>query len=263
MNPQLQQRDQCHTSEHPLGSPSQPIDTGTTCCSSPWRRMGDSVLKSDWFWDWRAEKYDAQVQNDPLIAKAAKRVSKFLKADDMVLDYGCGTGVVAFRIAGEVKQVLGIDASAKMVELAEERADRQKTVNVQFAQKTLFDQGLREDSFDVLVAFNILHLLGDPEMAVRRSLDLIKPGGLLISLTPCAGESGGVIRTLLSLIRTFKVLSHLTAFKVDEIKDLVIRQGFDLVESDVHECKIPSSFIVARKADARPSLAEKGNGTRL
>ena len=248
MNPQLQQSDQCRTSEHPLGIRSQPTETGATR-SSPRLKKGDNEMKSDWFWDWRAEKYDVQVQNDALVAKFTKRVSKFLKADDVVLDYGCGTGVVAFRIAGEVKQVLGIDASAKMVELAEEKADRLEAVNLQFARKTLFDEGLREASYDVLIAFNILHLLEDPEMAVRRTSELLKPGGLLISLTPCAGESGGILRTLLSLISTFKILSYLGAFKIDEVKDLLVGQGFDVIESDVHECKVPSSFVVARKTD--------------
>ena len=257
MNPQLQQPNQCDTNEHPIGVLSH---ASTTCCS-PKLQKGN-VIKSDRFWDWRAKKYDIQVQDDALIARFADRISNFLSADDVVLDYGCGTGVVAFRIAGDVKRVLGIDASAKMIELAEERADRQG-VNLQFAQKTLFDEELRDETYDVIVAFNILHLLRDPEMAVSRCAELLKPGGLLVSLTPCAGESGGMLRTLLSLITTFKVLSYLRALKVDELKNLVSGHGFDVIESDVHDCKIPSSFLVARKADTTPSFTEKGNGTRL
>ena len=80
------------------------------------------MKKSDRLWDLAARRYDRQAQKDEAHTRAVARFAKYLKADDAVLDYACGTGVVTYKIAADVKEVHGIDASAGMIDLAKERA---------------------------------------------------------------------------------------------------------------------------------------------
>jgi 2-polyprenyl-3-methyl-5-hydroxy-6-metoxy-1,4-benzoquinol methylase len=61
-------------------------------------------------------------------------------------------------------------------------------LNVDFAQTNLFDERYTKESFDVILAFNILHFLEDHRQALQRITELLKPGGLCISLTPCLRE---------------------------------------------------------------------------
>ena len=205
------------------------------------------MKKSDWFWDWIARRYDKQAEKDEAHTKAVERFAKYLKADDTVLDYACGTGVVAYKIAADVKVVHAIDASAGMIDLANERAREREVANVHFARKTIFDEGFEKESYDVILAFNILHLLEDARKAVRRAAELLKPGGLVVSVTPCLGEAGVVLRTLLPLISKVGILSYLRTLKISEVKDLMREGGFEILESDVPEGTIPSCFLVARK----------------
>ena len=43
-------------------------------------------------------------------------------------------------------------------------------------------------TFDGILAFYILHLLEDSQMVIQRINELLKPGGLIISVTPCMGK---------------------------------------------------------------------------
>ncbi len=205
------------------------------------------MKESEWFWNWSARRYDKQAQEDEALTKAIERFAKCLKADDTVLDYACGTGVVTYKIAADVKEVLAIDTSAGMIDLAKERAREREVANVHFARKTIFDKGLGRESYDVILAFNILHLLEDARKAVQRASELLKPGGLMVSVTPCLGQAGVVLRTLLPLISKVRILSYLRTFRISEVKDLMRDGGFQILESEVLEGTIPSCFVIARK----------------
>ncbi len=209
--------------------------------------MKPSMKNSAWFWDRMARRYDKWAEQDEALTTAVERFAKYLKADDIVLDYACGTGVVTFKIAADVKEVHAIDTSARMIELAMERAREREVTNVHFARKTIFDEGHGRESYDVILAFNILHLLEDSRKAVQRASDLLKPGGLMVSSTPCLGEAGVVLRTLLPLISKVGILSYLRTFGISEVKDLIRGGGLQILESEIAEDTIPCCFVVARK----------------
>ncbi len=134
-----------------------------------------------------------------------------------------------------------------MIDLAKKRAGEHEVANVHFARKTIFDEGLGRESYDVILAFNILHLLEDAGKAVQRASELVKPEGLMVSVTPCLGEAGVFLRTLLPLISKVGVLSYLRTLRIAEVKDLMRGGGFHILESEVVEGTIPSCFVVARK----------------
>ncbi len=206
-----------------------------------------SMKRSEWIWDWAAKWYDKRAQKDEDYTRAVERFAKYLKAHDTVLDYACGTGVVTYKIAADVNEVHGIDTSARMIDLAKEMARQREVANVHFAQKTIFDEGLGTESYDVILAFNILHLLEDARAAVHRASELLKPGGLMVSETPCLGEAGVVLRTLLPLIGKVLGISYLRTLRISEVRDFFREGGFQLVESEVPEGTIQSCFVVARK----------------
>ena len=205
------------------------------------------MKESKWIWDWLAKKYDRQAQQDEAYTRSVERFAKYLKIDETVLDYACGTGVVTFKIASDVKQVHAIDASIGMIGLAKKRARERGVANVDFSQKTIFDERLGKEIYDVILAFNILHLLEDARKALERASELLRPGGLMVSSTPCLGEAGMVLRTLLPLVSRVGILSYLRASRIADVEDLNRDRGFQILESEVIEETIPSSFVVARK----------------
>ena len=69
------------------------------------------------FWNHRSHNYDEQI--GPLYERAyqltAERTLAYLKPEDRVLDFACGTGIVTLEEAPHVKCVRAIDISDEMV----------------------------------------------------------------------------------------------------------------------------------------------------
>ena len=139
-----------------------------------------------------------------------------------------------------------------MVEAAKRKAVERKIENVDFAHATLFDERNKRESFDVILAFNILHLLDDTRQAAQRIAELLKPGGLFISITPCLKEKMAFLNKselsfFLLLIRMGLFPNMLTSFKFSELEDLIARGNFQIVESEKLYYKLSGYFAVAKK----------------
>jgi ubiquinone/menaquinone biosynthesis C-methylase UbiE len=99
-----------------------------------------------------------------------------------VLDVGCGVGdvsLLAREFVGAGGSVLGVDRSPTSLALARSRAREQGFDNLEFVEATLEALPAR-GPFDALVGRLILLYLPDPGQALRRLLDLVRPGGLVV-----------------------------------------------------------------------------------
>jgi trans-aconitate 2-methyltransferase len=137
--------------------------------------------------EWNAPEY-ARVS--ALQAAMAQEVLSLLRTklrgDERVLDVGCGNGKVTREIAALVPRgsVVGVDASAKMVDFAKastaERTDGGvSTGNLKFevcdARRLAFS-----GEFDLVVSFNALHWVPEPEqpLALRGICAALRTGGV-------------------------------------------------------------------------------------
>lgn len=203
-------------------------------------------MKSEKFWDKTANKYDQEEKKDEEIRiKIIEKTKKYLKISDNVLDYGCGTGLISNEIADNVKMIHAIDTSSKMIEIAKKKADRRKIENIDYVHSTIFDEKYKRSSFDVILVFYILHLLEDTHEVIQRINELLKPGGLIISATPCMGEKKIFLSTLLLLVSKIGLVPDIRSFKISELEDLIANGNFGIIETKSltpTEC-----FIVAKK----------------
>jgi ubiquinone/menaquinone biosynthesis C-methylase UbiE len=188
---------------------------------------------------------------DSLQSRSVENTKKYLKGAETVLDFGCGTGKVAVELAGHVKKLEGIDISSKMIELACSKARKLKIENVNFKQATVFDEKYSEESFDVILSFSILHLLEDPRKAVNRMYDLLKPEGLLISVTPSLGEPMAVKTRLqfffFQALMRVGLFPRVIRFQFQELDDLMTGGGFQIIETEKMYHEMSSYYIAARK----------------
>lgn len=211
------------------------------------------MTRSEKFWDGMAENFDKGESNfEPIHLKAIENARKHLSASDVVLDYGCATGTKAFELAGHVKSIEGIDISPKMIAVAQRRANEGHIENVTFAQATLFDERYQRESFDVILAFNILHLLKDNQETIRRVSELLKPGGRFISATPCLGEKKALRTALqfypaLLLSKIGVIPQYLKRFNIPELEALIVNGNLQIVDSEKLYHKLTNYFVVARK----------------
>ncbi len=73
----------------------------------------------------------------------------------------------------------------------------------------------------------------------------MKPGGLIISATPCI--KGTFLGVLLLLVSKIGLIPQITSFKVSELEDLMIDGNFEIIETECLNKSGQQYFIVAKK----------------
>ncbi|KAM6435061.1 uncharacterized protein PHA67_000688 isoform 3-T3 [Liasis olivaceus] len=112
-----------------------------------------------------------------------------LKPGQRVLDVGCGLGGSDFYLAKEFGvEVLGLDLSSNMVELALERAQKEPSSLVQFEISDVTRRTFPEASFGIVYSRDTILHIEDKVSLFRRLLSWLKPGGQLLISDYCCGQ---------------------------------------------------------------------------
>lgn len=103
-----------------------------------------------------------------------------LSATDAVLDFGCGTGLVALRLAETVRSVTGMDTSRGMLDVCATKCRNLGLDNVTLLQLE-GDTGPHAHSgrYDVIVSCMTLHHVEDTAALLAGLTALLAPGGWL------------------------------------------------------------------------------------
>jgi SAM-dependent methyltransferase len=102
---------------------------------------------------------------------------------ELILDLGCGDGVLTRQIMASGARVIGLDASEAMVEAARTRGVDAFVADAQALD--LADQAARFGQFDAAFSNAALHWMLDPDAVACGVFAMIKPGGRFV------GEMGG------------------------------------------------------------------------
>ncbi|KAM9301526.1 uncharacterized protein PAF06_014724 [Gastrophryne carolinensis] len=106
-----------------------------------------------------------------------------------VIDVGCGIGGGDFYMAKTYGvEVLGMDLSSNMVEIAMERAIKEKTPLVQFEIGDATKRSFQEASFDVVYSRDTILHISDKGALFKRFFKWLKPGGKILITDYCCGE---------------------------------------------------------------------------
>ena len=203
------------------------------------------------FWDRIARKYAADPIADMAGYEATlQRVQGLLAPQQDVLEIGCGTGSTALRLAPFTRSMLATDVSAGMIAIARERLANQPSPQLSFAvadvEAPVFGCGV----FDAVLAFNVLHLATDLDAALQQAVLALRPGGLLISKTPCLAEMNPLIPYLaVPLMRAIGKAPAVLCFDEHRLRMAMVQQGLQIIGTERHGTrgKDIRAFIVARK----------------
>ena len=215
--------------------------------------MENKMNKSKEFWDRASKNYDKTEERFEYIhSKSRENTKKYLNGSNIVLDYGCGTGTTSCEIANRVKEIHAIDISSKMIEIAKWKAVASKVENINFVQTDIFDKRYKKESFDVILAFNMLHTVADPQVVMRRVYELLKPEGLFISVTPCLrGKMTFLVNIQIQLVRMLCKIGvipiPIRRLKSSELDDLLVNGDFQTIDTEKLYKGASSYFVVAKK----------------
>lgn len=136
-------------------------------------------------YDELAEAYAALIDRKPHNAYYERPATLSLLPDvsDLrVFDAGCGPGIYSEWLVDHGAEVVAVDASPKMVELARERLHGRAEIHVADIGQPLTH--LKSESFDLIVCTLVLEYVEDWRATASEFNRILRPGGhLVVSVT--------------------------------------------------------------------------------
>lgn len=211
-----------------------------------------SLKKSAKFWDRMALGYSKRpVADEKAYQKKLEKTREYFKPEMKVLEFACGTGSTAIKHASYVKEIIAIDFSIKMIEIAREKALKNKIQNIDFKNESIEEFDAPDNSFDVVMGHSILHLVDNEAEVINKVYRLLNDGGIFVTSTICLGHTlkSKLLKYITGFGSFFNLLPQLNAFTADELSEMITTAGFE-IDYQWQPSKNSAVFIVAKK----PSL---------
>ena len=198
------------------------------------------------FWDKAAYVYDifAYIINGKVNRKLCEAVGAAVSSADEVLECACGTGLLSGVIAGRCKRLVSTDFSPNMVKKAEKKCRRY--ANVEFKTGNILHIEYPNESFDAVVAANVIHLLDDPYKALSELDRVCRKGGKIIIPTYMNKNDKGKTSSFSDTLEKAGV-DFKRAFTVNSYKKFFDNAGYSDVSYILCRGRVPCATAIIRK----------------
>ncbi len=204
-------------------------------------------------WDRLAANYDNNTGSTYKEAyrDSIARIKKLLKGSERVLEIGCGTGIVSLGIAPQAGSVTGVDISPEMIGRAKAKAVSENVQNATFEIFDGYSLPFNDGSFDVVLLFNILYIVKEPETLLAEARRLLKPGGILATATDCLAEPvdlySRIVMAFEWMMHKMGTIAFIAFYRKKDVEDLIERNGFTIKETaNLHPSPV-NYYILAEK----------------
>ncbi|MBR0126169.1 MAG: class I SAM-dependent methyltransferase [Treponema sp.] len=181
-------------------------------------------------WNFFAPIYERAMKSQKSIYDYIyKEISAAASAKN-VLELATGPGMIAKHIAPSAKSVTATDFAPKMIEAAKKGSVPE---NVSFEVADATNLRYQNDSFDLVVIANALHIIPEPEKALAEIDRVLKANGTLIAPNFIEREKGkkNLWQKILSLVG----IKFAHEWTKEEYKTFLSDHGWQVTKS--HVCK--------------------------
>lgn len=155
-----------------------------------------------------------------------------------ILDYGCGTGSISFKLIENGASVIGIDISKAAINKAKLRAKSEKLNNLEFLVMDGESLKFDDNYFDIICGRGILHHL-KIEGAIKEIIRVLKPKGWAVFLEPM--EINPLFNLMRKIIPSFETDNEKALKKRDII---LLKKSFDITYFKfIHLFSIPINLF--------------------
>ena len=204
-------------------------------------------------WDKLAENYDNRtlITYQKAYNLSIQKVREALTSDMQIIEIGCGTGIISLGIAAEAARVVGTDLSSQMIQIARQKAAEMNISKVEFKVCDGYSQPYKDGCFDMVLLFNIVHLVKEPGALLKEAYRLLNPGGLLLTATDCFAEKVSLKARLYLLVerimKALGIIPFIWFLNIEDYKELVAANGFEVQQvENLHPVPV-NCYIKARK----------------
>jgi len=198
------------------------------------------------FWDRVAFVYDifANIINKKVHKKLKEIVANEITKEDDVLECACGTGMLTKVVAPRSKSIIATDFSSKMLKRAKKKC--KKFNNVEFMNANIMKLEFDDNSFDIVIAANVIHLLDDPIKAINELDRVCKENGKIIIPTYMnndeKGNTSGFAKRVGKAGANFK-----RQFTYDSYKEFFTDLGYKNVKYEIINGRVPCCVAIIKK----------------
>lgn len=198
------------------------------------------------FWDRIAGVYDlfGNVYNGKVNRELCRLIVKSINKSDVVLECACGTGMISAAIAPVCNSLTATDFSEGMLKQTRKKCKGFPNVKLQTADITSLDY--ENESFDAVIAANVIHLLDNPYQALAELDRVCKKGGRLIIPTYVnrekTGKTGGVVKAIGKAGADFK-----QQFTYSNYRAFFEKAGYRKIETELIQGRVPCAVAIITK----------------
>jgi SAM-dependent methyltransferase len=143
-----------------------------------------------------------------------------------VLDLGCGAGHTALAAARRAAEVVALDLTPEMLEVARGLARETGLSNVSFRHASATDLPFDGGSFDVVASRFAAHHFHDPAPAMMEAARVLRPGGVLL-LADTVSPEDGALDTFYNAAELLRDPSHVRNWRISEWKAMLRAAGLE------------------------------------
>ena len=197
------------------------------------------------FWDRNAGRYDRFMRKDRAAYDEMYELIRPVVRHKTVLELAAGTGLIAKHIVNAAAHIEATDASAEMV--AEAKRDNH-SAKLHFSVQDMFRLPYANQSFDVVIVSNALHIVPQPEKALAEIRRVLKDDGVLIAPTfTHAGNSfSGKVRAFFMKRVGFPLHSKWTS---EEYLRFLSQNGWMVRKSVALKASFPLTYAECEKTE--------------
>ena len=197
------------------------------------------------FWDKNAGRYDRFMRKDRAAYDEMYELIRPVVRHKTVLELATGTGLIAKHIVNVAAHIEATDASAEMI--AEAKRDNRSS-KLYFSVQDMFRLPYAEESFDVVIVSNALHIVPQPEKALQEIKRVLKDDGVLIAptFTHAGNFFSGKVKAFFMKLAGFPLHSRWTS---EEYLRFLRQNGWTVRKSAVLKASFPLTYAECVKSE--------------
>jgi len=206
------------------------------------------IISKNMYWDYISGIYDifANYYNGKVNTELCKIVVSMVSVDDEVLECGCGTGMISSKLADRCSTLIATDFSDGMLVKTKKKCNEYANVKVEKAN--IENLQYPDESFDKVVAANVIHLLDNPEKALGQLMRVCRKGGTIIIPTYIVKEEKVSAKILMELVN-FLGAKFRMRFNEESYKQFFVNAGINNVSFFVVDGRVSCDIAVIRKKE--------------
>ena len=193
------------------------------------------------FWERSAGIYDLMMKrNRRAYDCIGKLIRDEINKESTVLELAAGTGLIAQRVCTYCKSYIATDYSVKMLEKAQKK---EWPASVTFSQADATALTYQDNSFDVVIISNALHIMPEPILALENIRRVLREDGKLIA--PTFMRYGYWKEKFLDLPMQFAGFKSFSNWTPQEYAEFLEENKWRVIRSNVIHAGFDIAFVVA------------------